>query len=198
MTSTPTSSTRYVPPLLHATPADTHSPHQFKTNALGVVHTVRAFLPLLRAAPTRKIAVVASEGGNPAFVRKAALGTMAAYGMSKGAALVATTKWAVALAPEHFVVASLSPGLVDTTGTVGPAGDPAAKAALQGLVDTFRRSGFPVKVLTPERSVALLLKAVDGLKPKHNGRFLAPTLEANLGVVRGKIFSLIGPILMAA
>ena len=44
---------------------------------------------------------------------------MAAYGMTKAAALVATVKFAVNLAPEGFTVVTISPGLVDTSETVG-------------------------------------------------------------------------------
>lgn len=48
---------------------------------------------------------------------------MSAYGMTKAAALIATTKWAVKLKDDGFVVISLSPGLVDTTGTMGENGE---------------------------------------------------------------------------
>ena len=187
-------------PLALPTPFDTTLTIicQYKTNALGVIHSIRAFLPLLRAGHAKKIAVTASEGGNPAFVRTAGLAYMAAYGMTKGAAHVATNKWAVKLGPEGFVVASLSPGLVDTTGTIGDAGDAAARKEVEHMADEFRRRGFPTKILTPARSVELLIKAIDKLSQKQNGRFLAPTLEASLGVVRGKILSVIGPYLMAA
>ncbi|KAI0753745.1 hypothetical protein C8Q74DRAFT_1306713 [Fomes fomentarius] len=43
---------------------------------------------------------------------------MSAYHMTKAAALIATTKWALKLRDEGFVVVSLSPGLVDTTATM--------------------------------------------------------------------------------
>ena len=47
---------------------------------------------------------------------------MAAYGMTKAAGLIATTKFAAQLKDEGFVVVTLSPGLVDVTGTVNSAG----------------------------------------------------------------------------
>ena len=52
---------------------------------------------------------------------KAGISDMSAYHMTKAAALIATTKWALKLRDEGFVVVSLSPGLVDTTGTMGEA-----------------------------------------------------------------------------
>ena len=48
---------------------------------------------------------------------------MAAYGMSKAAALIATMKFAMKLKQEGFVVVSLNPGLVDVSGTNGASGE---------------------------------------------------------------------------
>ncbi|KAI0778933.1 hypothetical protein BD413DRAFT_465060 [Trametes elegans] len=88
----------------------------FRVNALGVVHSTAAFLPLLRAAPTKRIVVIGSGGGDHKFVYDAGIASMGAYGASKGAAVVLTAKWAAKLKDEGFVVVTLSPGLVDTTG----------------------------------------------------------------------------------
>ena len=51
---------------------------------------------------------------------------MLAYCMTKSAAYLATTKWALKLAPEGFVVVSLSPGLVDVSDTMSEHGESAA------------------------------------------------------------------------
>ena len=48
---------------------------------------------------------------------------MAAYGMAKAAALVATTKFAAKLKDEGFIIVSLNPGLVDVSGTTGESGE---------------------------------------------------------------------------
>ena len=87
-----------------------------------MIHSITAFLPLLRAGSTKKIVVVSTAGADPGFVRKAAIADMAAYGMTKAAALIAATKWAVKLQDEGFIVVSVSPGLVDTAGTMGENG----------------------------------------------------------------------------
>ncbi|KAI0776589.1 hypothetical protein BD413DRAFT_610210 [Trametes elegans] len=79
---------------------DTDFMDAFKVNALGVVHSISAFLPLLRAAPTKRIIVIGSGGGDPKFVYDAEIATM-------GAAIVLTTKWAVKLKDEGFVVVCL-------------------------------------------------------------------------------------------
>ena len=97
-------------------------PAQFKVNTLGMIHAVTAFLPLLRAGRTKKIVVIGSAAGDSKFVRTFGLGDMAAYGMTKAAALIATTKWAVKLQDEGFVVVTMSPGLVDTSETADSKG----------------------------------------------------------------------------
>ena len=58
---------------------------------------------------------------------------MAAYGMSKAAALVATTKFAVKLKDEGFIVISLNPGLVDVSGTTGGSGKPILRMYVIGI-----------------------------------------------------------------
>lgn len=95
---------------------------QFRVNALGPVHSITAFLPLLRASPTKKIVVVSTGGADLAFIRAVEIASMSAYGMTKAAALIATTKFALKLKDEGFIVCSLSPGLVDVSGTIGESG----------------------------------------------------------------------------
>ena len=97
---------------------------QYKINALGVIHSISAFLPLLRtsSAPLKKIVVVGTAGADPTFVYGTQIANMSSYGMTKAAALIATVKWAIKLKDEGFAVINLSPGLVDTTGTIGENG----------------------------------------------------------------------------
>ncbi|TBU28708.1 NAD(P)-binding protein [Dichomitus squalens] len=89
----------------------------FKVNSLGPVHSIRAFLPLLRASSTKKIVVIGTAGALPEFARFIGVSGTAAYTMTKAAGLLATTKYAVQLKDEGFVVVSLNPGLVNTLAT---------------------------------------------------------------------------------
>ncbi|TBU24022.1 NAD(P)-binding protein [Dichomitus squalens] len=89
----------------------------FKINSLGPVHSIRAFLPLLRASSIKKIVVLSTGGAIANFVRHLGVANIAAYSMTKAAGLLATTKYAVQLKDEGFVVISLNPGLVDTSAT---------------------------------------------------------------------------------
>ena len=150
----------------------------FRINTLGVIHSIQAFLPLLRAAPAgaRTIVVLGTEGGIPERVRAARIADMAAYGVTKGGALVAAAKFALTLAPERFTVVTVSPGLVDTAATMpGGAYGAAAQAALDGVLAGFAVGGVKPRPRTPKESVELQLKAIDGLTTEQNGLFLAPT-----------------------
>ena len=95
---------------------------QFRINSLGPIHSIKAFLPLLRASTTKKIIVIGSGAGDVKYNRDVGIANMAAYGMTKAAGLIAATKFAAQLKDEGFVVVTLSPGLVDVTGTVDSAG----------------------------------------------------------------------------
>ncbi|TFK84088.1 NAD-P-binding protein [Polyporus arcularius HHB13444] len=148
----------------------------YKINALGVIHSISAFLPLLRAAPTKKIVVISTGEADPKFVRKSGTAHMTAYGMTKAAALIATTKYAVKLQDEGFVVVAVSPGLVDNSDTVGENGDPAGHALFEQLSDYYsKKLGVRVEVQTPEQSVSAQVKLIEGLKPSDNGLFLKHT-----------------------
>ncbi|EPS96189.1 NAD-binding protein, partial [Fomitopsis schrenkii] len=89
----------------------------FNVNVLGVVHSVNAFLPLLRKGTTKKIIVISGEAGVQDLVWKMRLGHAAAYGITKAAENMVATKYAALLEEEGFVVASVSPGLVDVSST---------------------------------------------------------------------------------
>ncbi|KAH9846549.1 NAD-P-binding protein [Lenzites betulinus] len=141
----------------------------YKINTLGVIHSISAFLPLLRAGSAKKIVVISTGGAVPQLVLQAGIANMCAYGATKAAAALATTKWALQLKGEGFVVVSLTPGLVDTTDTFGESGDPEAKATLHKIAE-----GTKAFVLeTPEQSVTAQLQVIDQLTSADNGKFLS-------------------------
>ena len=95
------------------------SPAQYKVNSLGPIHGITAFLPLLRASNTKKIIVIGSGAADPTRILTLNMVNMVGYGMTKAAALIATTKFALKLKDEGFVVITLSPGVVDCSATAG-------------------------------------------------------------------------------
>ncbi|KAI0351045.1 NAD-P-binding protein [Trametes cingulata] len=134
---------------------------------------ISAFLPLLRAGTTKKIVVISTGGAHTESINAAGISGMVAYGTTKAAAVMITTKWALQLKNEGFVVVSLAPGLVDTTGTRGESGDPDARARLLKAAEALHAAGSSLQVETPAESVSKQLKIIDNLSPSDSGRLLS-------------------------
>ncbi|KAI0820522.1 NAD-P-binding protein [Trametes gibbosa] len=148
---------------------------QFKVNALGMVHSITAFLPLLRRGPTKKIVLLNTEGASPSLTVRAGSADVAAYCTSKAAAAMVAAKYAARLGAEGFVVVSLCPGVVDTERT---AVDPVpAGLSKREVVDRMNAAGHRVELLTPAQSVEAQLGILAGLDTKRNGAFLTYTGE---------------------
>ncbi|KAI0675786.1 NAD-P-binding protein [Trametes maxima] len=147
----------------------------FKVNALGVVHSLSALVPLLRAGSAKKIVVVSSGAGHPPLVRAVGITNMVQYGTTKAAQLLLVTKWALKLKDEGFVVVAMNPGHVDTSGTKQEDVNPAARAAMLRAAEGFRAAGFNIETQTPAQSVSRQLQVIDGLKESDNGTFLQHT-----------------------
>lgn len=169
---------------------------QFKVNVLGFVHSVNAFLPLLRKGSTKKIVLIGTEGGEREFVRVAHLHGMSAYGTTKAAAHMVVAKYAVLLERDGFIVASVAPGLVDVsatatggcrsftllhicgrigliTGTVPLAGQ-IWKEALETQEAKIRKEipDFRFHAISPEESVTTVLRTIAALDLSHCGKFI--------------------------
>ncbi|KAI0742352.1 NAD-P-binding protein [Daedaleopsis nitida] len=149
----------------------------FKVNTLGVIHGIAAFLPLLRASSAllKKIVVISTGGADPKTVLSYGIADMAAYQITKAAALMATTKYALKLKDDRFVVVSLTPGLVDVSDTFGEHGDAAAKARVKAAAEKLLEAGAPIVLQTPEESVGDQLRVIDALRSEDNGLLLAHT-----------------------
>ena len=86
-------------------------------NALGAIHSIDAFLPLLRKSTPKKIAIISTSLGERDFVWKARISEMAAYSVTKSAEHMVMAKYAASLEAEGFIVAAVNPGGVDVSGT---------------------------------------------------------------------------------
>jgi NAD(P)-dependent dehydrogenase (short-subunit alcohol dehydrogenase family) len=98
----------------------------FDVNVLGIVRTVRAFLPLLRQSESPAIVCTSSVVATTGLVQRAC------YGASKGAVLSLTLAMAADYAPEGIRVNCVCPGTVDTPWVgrlLDQADDPAAARA---------------------------------------------------------------------
>ncbi len=119
----------------------------FRTNAAGPALLAQAALALLEAAQEAKLVHVTSELGSIANVRGA--GAWRSYRMSKAALNMLTRCLAHDLKPHGVLAVALHPGWVQT--------DMGGKNA----------------AITPEESVAGMLRVIDGLGEKERGAFLA-------------------------
>ncbi|PIL26447.1 hypothetical protein GSI_12205 [Ganoderma sinense ZZ0214-1] len=142
-------------------------PLQYKVNSLGPVHSITAFLPLLRASTTRKIIVIGSGGGYAKTILALGIVNICAYAMSKAAAHIAATKFALQLKDEGFVVVTLDPGFVNVSATAP------SKDALKGFRAAMRETEVQFAVQTPKESVLDQLRVIDGLESSHNGLYLS-------------------------
>nr|VWO96601.1 Isoepoxydon dehydrogenase patN (IDH) (EC (Patulin biosynthesis cluster protein N) [Ganoderma boninense] len=147
----------------------------FKVNSLGPIHSITAFLPLLRASDTKKIVVLGSGAGDLKAVQTFNMVNMAAYGMTKAAATIATTKFALKLKDEGFVVVTLTPGMVDTSATAGADRDVVTEGYAAFTASVKNASGVQLTPQTPEASIAAQLKLIDRLDASQNGLFLSHT-----------------------
>ncbi|KAM5539651.1 hypothetical protein V8D89_006760 [Ganoderma adspersum] len=147
----------------------------YKVNSLGPIHGITAFLPLLRASNTKKIIVIGSGASDPTRTLALNVVNMVGYGMTKAAALIATTKFALKLKDEGFVVITLSPGMVDCSATAGADSEALAESLKVFASSVKSDTGIQVIAQTPETSVGAQLKIIDGLEASHNGLFLAHT-----------------------
>ena len=90
-----------------------------------MIHSIKAFIPLLRAstAPLKKVVVLNSGVADIHFNLKAEEADAVAYAMTKAATLVAAAKFAVQLKKDNIVVVSFHPGSVNTWETWGDNGE---------------------------------------------------------------------------
>ncbi|KAI8993815.1 NAD-P-binding protein [Trametes punicea] len=140
----------------------------FKVNSLGVVHSIMAFLPLLRAGSTKKIVVIGTSGADARNVLTGGYGHTVAYATTKAGGLMVATQWAVKLRKEGFTVVSICPGVVDTSDTMGES-CPVAREIVLKKVEFFRARSRDYPLQTPKESVGKQLPIIDGLTPSDSG-----------------------------
>lgn len=96
----------------------THHGHQFDVNVLGVIHSINAFLPLLKTASvstTARVITLSSGVGDLDFTLAAQYGGHVGYCISKAAVNMVVAKYAARFMNDNFVFLSISPGLVNTS-----------------------------------------------------------------------------------
>ncbi|KAJ7082538.1 hypothetical protein C8R43DRAFT_909667 [Mycena crocata] len=87
----------------------------FKVNTVGVVHTINAFLPLLRKGAMKKVISLSTGLADAEYAVRTGADTFAPYSISKAALNMVVAKYAVHLKAEGFTFLALRPGLVNTS-----------------------------------------------------------------------------------
>lgn len=86
----------------------------FKVNTLGLIHTVQAFLPLVRKGSVKKVVNITSGMADLDLINEIDIAVAGPYSISKAAANVAIAKYSAAHKGEGILFLSISPGFVGT------------------------------------------------------------------------------------
>ncbi|KLO10733.1 NAD(P)-binding protein [Schizopora paradoxa] len=86
----------------------------YKTNTLGTIHMINAFLPLLRAGGTKKCIIIGSALASTKLARNTGVIRFSGYAMSKSALNIAGVRYATKYRSEGVIFLTITPGLVKT------------------------------------------------------------------------------------
>ncbi|KAJ7182775.1 hypothetical protein C8R43DRAFT_868266 [Mycena crocata] len=143
----------------------------FKVNTVGVVHTINAFLPLLRKGAMKKVISLSTGLADAEYAVRTGAEAYAPYSISKAALNMAVAKYAVHLKAEGFTFLALSPGLVNTS-TSPPTAE---------QIENFKKLVAKIKTFTPdfegpispETSVKMQLDVINRWTVEDTGAFVS-------------------------
>ncbi|EMD33051.1 hypothetical protein CERSUDRAFT_98663 [Gelatoporia subvermispora B] len=143
-----------------------------QVNVIGVIHTINAFLPLVRAGSTKKVISISSGLGDHASTVVSGYAFSAPYSISKAALNLAVAKYAAQYKDEGVLFAAISPGLVNTAQKPP---SPEELEVFAQMVERFKVAapGWDGRPLEPEQSVKMVLAVIDRLTIKDTGAFLS-------------------------
>ncbi|KAF8204506.1 hypothetical protein K438DRAFT_1820020 [Mycena galopus ATCC 62051] len=147
----------------------------FKTNAISVVHTTNAFLPLLKNGSTKKVLSLSSGLGDLDFTLDGECAAQASYSIAKAALNMVVAKYAAQFKAEGFVFLAMSPGIVDTSGTRNMSELPAgALEEFKMMVKSVAKVAPDFKgPITPEQSVKMQLEVLNRWPVEESGAFVS-------------------------
>jgi len=141
-------------------------------NVIGVIHTINAFLPLIRRGTTKKVITLSTGLADPEFTLASGFAVAAPYSISKAALNLAVVKYAAAYQSEGVVFLSISPGLVNTAQKPPT---PEELEEFKAMLASFKKAApdWNGQPLTPEESVKLMLGVFEGITIKDSGAFIS-------------------------
>ncbi|TFY83963.1 hypothetical protein EWM64_g65 [Hericium alpestre] len=144
----------------------------FNVNVVGVVHTINAFLPLIKKSAIKKVVVISTGVGDTDLTLRTEYATSGPYCVSKAAVNMVVAKYAAECKPEGGpIFLALSPGLVNTQ-TAPPT--PKQLEEFAAMVASFKKYNPNwERPLTPKESVDAMLAVIHNLKPEQSGSFLS-------------------------
>ncbi|KAJ7187412.1 hypothetical protein C8R46DRAFT_1059686 [Mycena filopes] len=148
--------------------------YNFKLNAVSVVHTTNAFLPLLKKGEVKKVVTLSSGAADIDFTLAAELAAIPASCMAKAAANLAVAKFAAELKSEGFVFLALSPGMVDVSATNVTEYTETTIADMTKIGKAILKVAPDFKApISPEESVRLQLEVINRWTVEDTGAFVS-------------------------
>ena len=86
----------------------------WKTNVVGVIYAINAFLPLVKKGTVKKVMALSTGLADDGITRQYGVWESPTYAINKAALNTAIAKYAARYATEGFFFLSISPGMVDT------------------------------------------------------------------------------------
>jgi len=150
----------------------------FKTNTLGTILTINAFLPLLKKGNKKTVVNLSTPIADNKFVLKSQYTKFVGYGMSKSSINYITAQYAALHADDGFTFVAFSPGMVDTFITAPNMPPEQAKmvASIAGeMVERFKvgTPGWNGVPQQPSESGKTCAAIFQSLTTADNGRFIS-------------------------
>ncbi|KAL8790507.1 MAG: hypothetical protein Q9195_006338 [Heterodermia aff. obscurata] len=147
----------------------------FRTNVIGVVQTVNAFVPLLRKGTAKKVLTLSTGLADTDLINQIELAVSGPYAISKAAVNMVVAHYNALYKKEGFLFMAISPGVVDT----GNAPDPSNEEAFKGMMDMGAKfAGYAPHFkgpIQPDESVASMLKILENasIEKGDGGSFIS-------------------------
>ncbi|KAJ6541762.1 hypothetical protein B0H19DRAFT_1381357 [Mycena capillaripes] len=146
----------------------------FKSNTISVVHSINAFLPLLKNGSTKKVITISSGLADPEFTILGEITAQGAYSISKAALNMVVAKYAAQFKAEGFIFLALCPGSVDTSPTAVSPRSAGAVEEYKMLFEAIPKVAPHFKgPITPEESVRMQLEVINRWTVKDTGAFVS-------------------------
>ncbi|KAF2470636.1 NAD(P)-binding protein [Lindgomyces ingoldianus] len=129
------------------------------TNVAGALYAINTFLPLVKKSSIKKVTVISSGMGDLDLIVESEVAESVPYAISKAAVNILVAKYAVELKDKGVVFLALSPGVVQTSAL--------------NADSKFKYAPHFEGPISPETSVDLQLKVIEGMTLKDSGAFLS-------------------------